>query len=88
MAEQEVLPPDYHVLFNRGEVQNEPEGTAIIMPHISLKAGLNKWSDNCRVSVHSEMKQLHRRDTFIPLHRNDLTEEQRNTILESYLFLK
>ena len=34
------------------------------------------------------MKQLHTRYTFIPLHRKDLTEEQRNTILESHLFLK
>ena len=28
------------------------------------------------------------RDTFVPLHRKYLTKEQRNTILESHLFLK
>ena len=28
------------------------------------------------------------RDTFIPMHMNYLTEEQRNTILQSHLFLK
>ena len=34
------------------------------------------------------MKQLHIRDTFIPLHSKYLTEEHRNTILESHIFLK
>ena len=28
------------------------------------------------------------REKFIPLHRKDLTKEQRNTILESHIFLK
>ena len=28
------------------------------------------------------------RETFILINRNELTEKQRNTILESYLFLK
>ena len=41
-----------------------------------------------KVAVQSEMKQLHMRDTFISLHRKYSTEEQSNTILESYLLLK
>ena len=76
------------MLFNRQAVQNEPDATEIIMPQISLEAGFNKWSENCRGSVHLDMRQLHTRDTFIPLHRKELTEEQRKNILESYLLLK
>ena len=34
------------------------------------------------------MKQIHMRYTFIPLRGKYLTEEQRNTILESHIFLK
>ena len=37
---------------------------------------------------HSEMKQLHMKDTFIPLHEKDLTKEHSNTILESHISLK
>ena len=66
--------PDAHVLFNRGKVQNEPDMTEVIMPQISLKAGLKKWGKKVRGAVHSEMKQLHMRDTFVSLHRKYLTE--------------
>ena len=67
MAEQEVLHPDFHVLFNHGSVQNEPDVNAVIMPQISLDASLNRWVKKNRGSVHLEMNQLHMRDTFIPL---------------------
>ena len=43
MAEHEVLHPYAHMLFNRAAVQNKPDGTAVIMNQISLKAGLKKW---------------------------------------------
>ena len=88
MAEQDVLYPYSHVFFNHGEVQNEPDVTTVIMTQISLKAGLKKWGNKVRGAVHSDMNQLHMRDTFIPLNRKELTEEQRNTILEYHLFLK
>ena len=69
MVEQEVLHPDVHVFFNCGEVQNEPDVTAVITTQISLKSGLKKWGKKGRGSVHSDVEQLHMRDTFIPLHR-------------------
>ena len=43
MAEQEVLHPDYHVFFNRGAVQNEPDMTAVIMNQLSIESGLKNW---------------------------------------------
>ena len=43
MAEHEVLHPYAHMLFNRAAVQNKPDGTAVIMNQISLKAGLKRW---------------------------------------------
>ena len=70
------------MLFNCGEVQNETDVNAFIMTQLSHKAGLKKWGEKGRGAVYSEMKQLHMRYTFIPLDRNDLTEEQRKTILE------
>ena len=69
MADQEVLHPDAHLLFNHGEVQNEPDVTVIIMYQLSLKAVLNKWGERGRGAFHLEMKQIHMGDTFIPLHR-------------------
>ena len=88
MAEQEVLHPYAHVFFNHGAVQNELEVTAFIMDQLSLKSGLKKWGNKGRGAIHSEMNHIHMRDMFIPLHRKCLTKEQRDTILESHIFLK
>ena len=35
----------------------------------SLKAGINKFGDQAKVSVHKEMKQLHNRSCFRPVHK-------------------
>ena len=43
MAEQEVIHPDAHLLFNSEAIENEPDVTAVIMTYLSLKAGLKKW---------------------------------------------
>ena len=88
MAEQELLNTDAHVLSNHAAAQNEPYMNAVIMTHISLKEGIKKWGKKGRCAVNQEMKKIHTRDTFIPLNRKDLTEEQRNTILDPQHFLK
>ena len=49
MAEQEVLHPNYHVLFNHVAVQNDTYITAVIMTQISLKASLKKWGKKGKV---------------------------------------
>ena len=62
------------MLFNHGAVHNEPDVTAFIMTQLSLKTGLKKWGKKARGAVHSDMKQIHTRDTFIPIHTKDLTK--------------
>ncbi len=68
--------------------QAEPDILAMIMTQLSLKAGLKRWGKRAQAAVRSEMKQLHFRDTFKPLHWNKLTPVQKKTVLESHLFLK
>jgi hypothetical protein len=83
-----ALYPDTHMFFHRGAMQAEPDVVGAIMTQLSLKAGLKRWGDKGRAAVHSEMKQLHMRETFRPLHYEDLTEAERRSVLESHLFLK
>ena len=87
-AAQMAEHPYDHVFLDRGAVQNEPDVTAVIMTYLWLKAGLKKLGEKCRRAVHSEMKQIHMKDTLIPIHRKDLTKEHRNAVLESHLLLK
>jgi hypothetical protein len=83
-----VLNPDAHMFVQEDFYQAEPDVVAIIMTQLSLKAGLKAWGDKAHMAAHSEIKQLHMRNTFKPKHWRELTADQRNTVLESHMFLK
>jgi hypothetical protein len=83
-----ALHPDAHMFFQTDIYHAEPDVVAAIITQLSLKAGLQEWGKEAQTAVHSEMKQLHFRDTFRPMHWKDLTHAQRKSILESHMFLK
>ena len=85
---QAVLNPDAHMFVQEDFYQADPDVVGAIMTQLSLKAGLREWGDRARLAAHSEMKQLHFRETFKPKHWRELTHEQRQTVLESHMFLK
>jgi hypothetical protein len=58
------------------------------MTQLSLKAGMKEWGTDADKAVHSEMKQLHLRNTFRPMHWKQLNQDQKKTVLESHMFLK
>jgi hypothetical protein len=68
--------------------QAEPDIVAVIMTQLSLKAGLTEWGEEAFMAAQSEMKQLHFRNTFKPKHWRELSQVQRQTVLESHMFLK
>jgi hypothetical protein len=89
LEDQTVLHPNAHMFFQDERLQPaEPDVVAAIMTQLSLKAGLKNWGERGYKAAHAEMKQLHMRDTFKPLHWKDMTKAQRKSILESHLFLK
>ena len=53
----------------------------------SLKQGLKKFGTKAREAAFGEMKQLHDRKTFQPLHVADLLERERRRAMESLIFL-
>jgi hypothetical protein len=83
-----VLNPDAHMFVQEDFYQAEPDVVAAVMTQLSLKSGLREWGDKAYTAVESEMKQLHFRNTFTPLHWKQLSETQRKTVLESHMFLK
>jgi hypothetical protein len=88
LMDDNVLYPEAHTFAQYDFYQMEPDVVASIMTQLSLKAGLNQWGDRAREAAHSEMKQLHLRDTFKPVHWRELNPLQRKTMLESHMFLK
>jgi hypothetical protein len=49
---------------------------------------LNEWGEEAFMAVQSDMKQFHFRNTFKPKHWRELSQVQRQTVLESHMFLK
>jgi hypothetical protein len=83
-----VLHPDAHMFAQSDFCQSNPNVVASIMTQLSLKAGLKEWGETAHLAAHSEMKQLHFRNTFKLKHWHELTHAQRQMALESHMFLK
>jgi hypothetical protein len=88
MDTQGVLNPDAHVFVKAGFIQAEPEVVAAIMTQLSLKAGLKEWGDQAFTASRSEMQKLHLWNTFKPKHWRELSQVQRQTVLDYHMFLK
>jgi hypothetical protein len=88
LQNEEVLNPDAHMFLQNDFYQAEPDVVAVAVTQLSLKAGLREWGDKAHEAVESEMKQLHFRNTFEPMHWRQLSHTQRQTVLESHMFLK
>jgi hypothetical protein len=85
---QGVLNIDAHMFVQEDFYQAEPNIVAVIMTQLSLKAGLKEWGDRCFTAARSEMKQLHLHNTCKQKHWRELSQVQRQTVLESHMFLK
>jgi hypothetical protein len=88
LQNEEVLNPDAPMFLQNDFYQAEPDVVAVAMTQLSLKAGLREWGDKAFEAVESEMKQLHFRNTFEPMHWRQLSHTQRQTVLESHMFLQ
>ena len=72
-----VLHPEAHMFTQKYFYQAEPKFLLSIMNQFSLKAGMKEWGYKAHLAAKSEMKQLHLRKKFIPIHRRDLTYGER-----------
>jgi hypothetical protein len=68
--------------------QDDPDVVSAIMTQLSLKAGLKEGGDEAFMAAQSEMKYLHFRNTFKPNHWRELSQVQRQTLLEPHMCLK
>jgi hypothetical protein len=85
---QGVINPDAHLFVQDDFYQAEPNIVAAIMTQLLLKTGLKEWGYQAFTAAQSEMKQLHLRNTFKPKHWRELSQVQRQTVLECHIFLK
>jgi hypothetical protein len=67
--------------------RHEPQIVEMVLTQLTLKAAINKWGLKATCAAEAEMKQLHWRNTFKPVKYSKLTDRQKETILESHIFL-
>ena len=58
----------------------EEQGQQYVVPY-SLKAGINKFGEQGKASAHKEMKQLHDRSCFRPVHKCLLNKSERRRVM-------
>ena len=63
----------------------EEQGQQYIVTY-SLKVGIHKFGEQAKASAHKEMKQLHDRSCFKPVHKCSLNKSERQRVMESLLF--
>jgi hypothetical protein len=88
LESQGVLNTDSHMFVQDDFYQAELDVVEAIMTQLSLNAGLKEWGEEAFTAIQSKMKQLHFRNTFKPKHWGELSQVQRQTVLESHMFLK
>ena len=64
----------------------EEQGQQYVVTY-SLKADINKFGKQAKASAHKEMKQLHDRSCFQPVHKCSLNKSERQRAMGSLLFL-
>ena len=64
------------------------ESEVLETPQMSLKAGLRTFGKDGEIAVEKEMRQLHDRGVMIPVHKKNLTPDQRREALAYLMFLK
>jgi hypothetical protein len=60
----------------------------MVMAQVSMKAALKKWGKATEQAITIEIKQLHWRNLYKPMHWHELTTAQKEHILESCIFVK
>jgi hypothetical protein len=74
-------------LMSKG-IHQHADIIGMVMAQMLLRAALKKWGKEAEESVGKEMKQLHWRNSFKPMHWKSLTAEQRKKVLESHIFIE
>jgi hypothetical protein len=60
----------------------------MIMAQLYFKAAIKKWGEVAEQAITVEMKQLHWRNLYKPMHWHELTKAQKEQILESHIFVE
>ena len=59
----------------------------MVLTQLTLNAAIKLWGKDATSAAESEMKQLHWRNTFKPVRWSELTPKQKETVLESHIFI-
>ena len=65
-----------------------PDIVGMVMAQVSMKAALKKWGKAAEQAITIEIKQLHWRNLYKPMHWHEFTQALKEHILESHIFVE
>jgi hypothetical protein len=68
-------------------IEHDLRVVELILTQLTLKAAIKMWGNEATHAT-AEMKQLHRRNSFKPVHWSELSDKQRAMVLKSHMFMK
>ena len=74
--------------YNMMQIVTNPDQhlkSGACMIQLSLAAGIKKYDKRAISAINQELRQLHLRKTFIPVHQKNLKKDEKEKILESHL---
>ena len=86
LAEAKVMAMIMTQINERLETKSSTLGNQHLVPY-SLKKGIQKFGEKGRRAALKEMKQLHDRKAFQPVHKSSLKQTEKSRALESLIFL-
>ena len=73
--------------FHNKKIHSKNNNKIKLLHTYNLRQGLNQFGEEGLKAVQNEMKQLHERNVFEPIHPYELTREERSKTMESLIFL-
>ena len=87
LSEDGVIFPEAHAFLQHEFYDSDPVVVATVMSQESLKSEMKLWDKDSRSAAEAEICQLHWCDSFKPVHWMDLSDKEKQMVLESHILV-
>ena len=87
LNEEGIIFPEAHAFVQEDFYKSYPVILATVISQVSLKTATKLWLQDARSAAEAEIRQLHWRDSFKPVHWNDLSDKEKKMLLESHILV-
>ena len=87
LSDEGIIFPEAHAFVQDEFYNSDPVIVATVMSQVSLKTAMKLWGKDARSAAEAEIRQFHWRDLFKPVHWKDLSDKEKQMVLESHILV-